>query len=81
MNSLPQVTFWHEPGAQLTASVGEVIWGVITSSCWGWSGEPLATTSTARRETRVVKIIVIDEGKKVLGGWSRERCREIQKTG
>jgi hypothetical protein len=41
----------------------------------------LATTSTARRETRVVKIIVIDEGKKVLGGWSRERCREIQKTG
>ncbi|KAJ7677480.1 hypothetical protein B0H17DRAFT_1079289 [Mycena rosella] len=32
---LPQVTVWFEPGAQLAASVGEVILGVMTSSCWG----------------------------------------------
>lgn len=41
------------------------------------SGEA-ATAVAARREMRVVKIIVVDEGKKVLGGRARtQKSREV----
>jgi hypothetical protein len=39
------------------------------------SGEA-AAAAAARSEMRVVKIIVVDERKKVLGGRARTRCRD-----
>jgi hypothetical protein len=41
--------------------VGEVIWGVTTSSCWGGIGEQMVVAARARREKRVLKIIVRNE--------------------
>lgn len=72
------MTVWFEPAGQEEALVGEVIWGVITSSCCGWIGELEVATAMASRETRVLKIMVVKrEGIKRM--FERKALSRIQK--